>query len=81
LHYSSQDIIWDFLFSLQKEYKTQIFATTHSMDCVKAFTEANENNEDVMVFRLEKDKADQVKAISIEPSSAKRIAEKNGELR
>jgi hypothetical protein len=51
------------------------------MDCVKAFTEANENNEDVMVFRLEKDKADQVKAISIEPSSAKRIAEKNGELR
>lgn len=56
LHYSVQTKMWEFLMTLAKELKVQIFATTHSNDCVKAFEYVSNQLTDVegQIIRLEK---------------------------
>jgi hypothetical protein len=48
LHYSVQADIWRTIFRLAKELNVQVFATSHSWDCVRAFQEAA--NESVGVY-------------------------------
>ncbi|MDB9494405.1 AAA family ATPase [Spirulina major CS-329] len=40
IHYSSQQEFWDALFKLANELDTMIFATTHSLEMIKAFARA-----------------------------------------
>jgi AAA15 family ATPase/GTPase len=37
LHYSVQEQVWEVVFTLAKSLNVQVFATTHSSDCIKAF--------------------------------------------
>lgn len=53
LHWSIQPEIWKAVFQLAEKLNVQIFATTHSRDCVRAFGEAWEENEELgNFFRL-----------------------------
>jgi len=40
LHYSVQPLVWKTIFRLAGDLNVQVFATTHSMDCVRAFQKA-----------------------------------------
>jgi len=40
LHYSVQSAIWQLVFNLASRLNIQVFATTHSYDCIRAFQEA-----------------------------------------
>ncbi|GAB6139349.1 AAA family ATPase [Methylosoma difficile] len=56
LHYSTQEKIWALLFEMSERLNIQIFATTHSWDCIEAFTKVaieNETTEGVL-FRMGK---------------------------
>ena len=37
LHYSVQPDVWRFLFQAATKLNVQVFATTHSYDCIKSF--------------------------------------------
>lgn len=54
LHYSVQRQAWDLVLFLAKELDVQVFATTHSRDCVEAFSAASleETAIDGMLFRF-----------------------------
>jgi predicted ATP-dependent endonuclease of OLD family len=39
LHYSVMVKVWSFIFEFAKKLNTQVFATTHSDDCIQAFAE------------------------------------------
>jgi hypothetical protein len=53
LHYSVQTDIWRTIFRLAKDLNVQVFATSHSWDCVRAFQEAaSESPEDGVLLRL-----------------------------
>lgn len=39
LYYDVQEELWDIIFRISKELNVQVFATTHSQDCIRAFTE------------------------------------------
>lgn len=39
LHHSIQRKLWEIIFKFSKELNVQVFATTHSQDCVEAFTD------------------------------------------
>ncbi len=55
LHYSVQEEVWKIIFQLAKELNIQVFATTHSRDCIDSFTKvANENDEDGVVIKVSK---------------------------
>ena len=54
LYYSVQEKVWNLIFELAEKYNVQVFATTHSWDCIQSFAKvAAENNEiDGLLFRL-----------------------------
>lgn len=55
LHYSVLPDVWKLIFHTAKELNVQVFATTHSKDCVEAFATAAVNSpEDGMLIRLER---------------------------
>ena len=37
LHYSVQEKLWEIVFSLAEKLNVQVFATTHSEDCIDGF--------------------------------------------
>jgi len=41
LHYSVQQKLWNIIFMLSEKLNIQVFATTHSNDCISGFTQAN----------------------------------------
>ncbi|CAC9626620.1 hypothetical protein [uncultured Gammaproteobacteria bacterium] len=45
LHYSVQEQVWKVIFSLAESLNVQVFITTHSSDCIKAFGSQWESNE------------------------------------
>jgi len=54
LHYSVQEKIWRLLFEMAEKLDIQVFATTHSWDCIESFTKVaieNETTEGVL-FRM-----------------------------
>jgi AAA15 family ATPase/GTPase len=54
LHYSVQEKIWELLFEMAEKLDIQIFATTHSWDCIESFSKVafeNETTEGVL-FRM-----------------------------
>ncbi len=55
LHYSVQSQIWKIVFRLAKTLNVQVFATSHSWDCVRAFQQAaSDSPEDGVLVRLTK---------------------------
>ena len=60
LHYSVQPEIWEMIFRLARSLNVQVFATSHSWDCVNAFQlAAAESPDDGVLIRISK-KGDQV---------------------
>lgn len=47
LHYSAQAKVWQVLFEIVRQSGLQIFATTHSNDCVRAFCEVAQKSADI----------------------------------
>lgn len=55
LHYSVLLDIWRMIFKTARDLNVQVFATTHSKDCIEAFAKAaDESPEDGMLIRLER---------------------------
>ncbi|MDM8523711.1 ATP-binding protein, partial [Desulfococcaceae bacterium HSG8] len=55
LHFSVQKQIWKLIFELSSELNIQVFATTHSWDCIEAFSiAANQSDEEAVLFRIGK---------------------------
>jgi hypothetical protein len=55
LHYSVQLDLWRLIFQLARRLNVQVFATTHSWDCIEAFQHAAQEDEQVqgILIRLE----------------------------
>lgn len=54
LHYSVQEKIWALLFEMAEQLDIQVFATTHSWDCIESFTKAAIARQDIdgVLFRI-----------------------------
>lgn len=62
LHYKIHPKVWDIVFRLAKKLNVQVFATTHSWDCIRGFEVAwREHLDEGTFFRLDV-KEDRVKA-------------------
>jgi len=73
LHYSVMTNVWKAIASAAKEYNTQVFATTHSWECVLSAHEAFEPSEtydsDFRLYRLDRLKDDEIKAVAYDRRS------------
>lgn len=61
LHYKIHPQVWDLIFRLSKKLNVQIFATTHSWDCIRGFEAAWREHLDAGTFFRLDVKADKVK--------------------
>jgi predicted ATP-dependent endonuclease of OLD family len=54
LHYSIQSKVWELLFELAVKLNIQVFATTHSWDCIESFAKTAIDRKDVegVLFRV-----------------------------
>lgn len=54
LHYAVQEKIWQLVFDLARELNIQVFATTHSWDCIDAFSSVASQSDGMegMLFRV-----------------------------
>jgi AAA15 family ATPase/GTPase len=52
LHYEAQVDMWRLIFKTAQDLDVQVFATTHSWDCIAAFKEALQEPEDQSVAKL-----------------------------
>jgi hypothetical protein len=60
LHYSIQTDLWRLIFQLAQKLNVQVFATSHSWDCISSFQQAAQENEQEngMLIRLEHHKGE-----------------------
>jgi len=65
LHYSVQPDLWRLIFQIAHRLDIQVFATTHSWDCVEAFQQAAQENEasEGVLINLRRKKDDILAAI------------------
>jgi len=82
LHYTVQPKVWELIFKLAKELNVQVFATTHSKDCVEGFHAVWESQEDEgTLHRLDNDPDE---GVIVMPYNCELVAyalESDGEIR
>jgi AAA15 family ATPase/GTPase len=56
LHYSIQEKVWAILFNIAQKLNIQVFATTHSWDCIESFSKIAHSRRDIegVLFRVGK---------------------------
>lgn len=82
LHYSILLDVWRLIFKTARELNVQVFAATHSSDCVKAFQRAAEEDkeDEGMLIRLVR-KNDKIKAILFDEEELETVVENDIEVR
>ncbi len=61
IHYTNYSKLWKIIFEVSKEANCQVFATTHSKECIEAFNKQNQDNEAAFI-ELYKNKKDEIVA-------------------
>jgi AAA15 family ATPase/GTPase len=58
IHYSLFDDFWEIILKLSKDRNIQVFATTHSKECIESYSRVSQklNDEDTVYFEMEKNK-------------------------
>lgn len=82
LHYSILPDVWKLIFKTAKDLNVQVFATTHSKDCIEAFTQAaiDDEESDGMLIRLE-NKDGKIRAVNFNEDELETVERRNIEVR
>jgi AAA15 family ATPase/GTPase len=84
LHYSVQPEMWQMIFETARELDVQVFATTHSHDCVQAFQQvSSEHEEEGMLISLRRKRSDpeDIVAVPIEEDELEYAVETHTDVR
>jgi AAA15 family ATPase/GTPase len=87
LHYSVQKNIWSLIFNLAERLNIQVFATTHSWDCIESFSEVAQVQTEIsaILFRIgksvKKSNVGQLIATSFDKAQLYNITEMDAEVR
>lgn len=82
LHWRVQRELWAALGRAAQEFDVQIFATTHSRDCIDGFVTASKESSvpDAKMYRLERE-GDEIYAVNLSLINVEDALEVNGEVR
>ncbi|MGH9440132.1 MAG: AAA family ATPase, partial [Terriglobia bacterium] len=82
LHYSVMESVWKFIVETSRAFDVQVFATTHSYDCVYSLArvcrDVDDSQSDISVHRIE---AEMTKSIPFTEGDLKIAAEREIEIR
>jgi len=82
LHYSILPDVWKLIFKTARDLNVQVFATTHSKDCIEAFTQAaiDDEESDGTLIRLE-NKNGSIKSVNFSEDELETVARRDIEVR
>lgn len=82
LHHTVQEQLWKVIFSLADQLDIQVFATTHSNDCIRVFEEVLNSSEDYTgkLIRLERE-GTMIKTVDIDADELEILTQHNIEIR
>ncbi len=82
LHYSIQQDVWCLIFDLARRLNVQVFATTHSWDCIQTFQKAAQEDQqkEGLLIRLQ-DKKGQIEAAFLDEEELEIATRKQIEVR
>ena len=83
IHYTNYEKLWDIIFKASKEANCQIFATTHSKECIESYHNVSKQiKEDNLSFiNLSRNKKDEIIAIVLDSDMFHSEIEQNHEVR
>lgn len=83
IHYSKMKDFWINIMKVCKELDVQLFATTHSQECIESYLEASKetNEKDIRLIRLQENKDKSIKAICYKEEYIEYMVESNTEER
>ena len=61
IHYTNLEKLWKIIFEVSEDANCQVFATTHSKECIEAFNRENEEDNGTFI-ELYKNKKDEIVA-------------------
>jgi len=67
IHYSNLDKLWEIILTVSKEQNVQVFATTHSKECIESYARVAKRleDEDVKFLSLYKNRESELKSITL----------------
>ncbi len=83
IHYSNYDKLWEIILTISKEQNVQVFATTHSKECIESYARVAKKLKDneITFTELGKNKNNQIKAIVMDNERFFRELEVGNEVR
>jgi predicted ATPase len=83
LHYSTQETLWKIIFKLAGDLNVQVFATTHSSDCIAGFEAVLNNPDNAVTGKLIRmyNRDNTIRQIEFSPGELKIATEQNMEIR
>lgn len=83
LHHSVQSKLWEIIFNLAKKLNVQVFATTHSNDCIYAFEESLNDKNNTLTGKLIRldNKKGVIKEVEFDAESLKVVTDSQIEIR
>ncbi len=66
IHYTNLDKLWEIILTISKEQNVQVFATTHSKECIESYARVAKKleDEDVKFLSLYRNKENELKSIT-----------------
>jgi len=83
IHYTNFDKLWEIILKISKEQNVQVFATTHSKECIESFARVAKKlkDEEIAFIELGRNKEDKVRAIVMDNKRFLRELNSNNEVR
>ena len=65
IHYTNLDKLWKIILTISKQQNVQVFATTHSKECIESYARVVEelNDKNITFIKLGKNRKDEIKAM------------------
>jgi len=83
LHYSKLDRLWEIILTISKEQNVQVFATTHSIECIESYARVAKkfNDEEIGFIELGRNKYDKLDSVVMDSEMFQRFVKLGNEVR
>ncbi len=83
IHYTLFDKLWEIILTISKEQKVQVFATTHSKECIESYARVSKKLEDneIRFIELGRNREDEIKALVMDSDRFQREIDMDNEVR
>jgi len=83
IHYTNFDKLWEIILEISKKQNIQVFATTHSKECIESYARVSKKQQDdeITFIELGKNKQSQIRAIVMDSERFYRELDSENEVR